>query len=97
MAARTRNGQGAFTPVLTKLSGHTSVRSLGKYAGVSDKGLSKSQADPCPAGSSRAASVMPESAKSEFRKSGTRSRSLNENSSFVTSFWMPKKTWNVPG
>jgi integrase len=30
---------GASTPVLMKLSGHTSVRSLAKYARVSDEGL----------------------------------------------------------
>lgn len=36
---------GASTPVLMKLSGHTSVRSLAKYARVSDEGLRRYQAD----------------------------------------------------
>ncbi|WP_446222382.1 tyrosine-type recombinase/integrase [Nocardia sp. IBHARD005] len=40
---------GASTPVLMKLSGHTSVRSLAKYARVSDEGLRKFQADSDPA------------------------------------------------
>ncbi|MEV5839557.1 hypothetical protein [Nocardia sp. NPDC052112] len=35
--------EGASTPVLMKLSGHTSVRSLAKYARVSDKGCSDLQ------------------------------------------------------
>jgi integrase len=35
---------GASTPVLMKLSGHTSVRSLAKYARVSDQGLLRFQA-----------------------------------------------------
>jgi integrase len=39
----------ASTPVLMKLSGHTSVRSLAKYARVSDEGLLNFQADPGPA------------------------------------------------
>jgi hypothetical protein len=37
------------TPVLMKLSGHTSVRSLAKYVRVSDEGLLNSQADTDPA------------------------------------------------
>ncbi|MFI7523999.1 tyrosine-type recombinase/integrase [Nocardia salmonicida] len=41
--------QGASTPVLMKLSGHTSVRSLAKYARVSDEGLRRFQADSDPA------------------------------------------------
>ncbi|GAA1928776.1 hypothetical protein [Streptantibioticus ferralitis] len=41
--------KGASTPVLMKLSGHTSVRSLAKYAQVSDEGLLNSQADTDPA------------------------------------------------
>ncbi|WP_232330420.1 tyrosine-type recombinase/integrase [Nocardia fusca] len=40
---------GASTPVLMKLSGHTSVRSLAKYARVSDEGLRRYQADSDPA------------------------------------------------
>ncbi|MEU4343981.1 site-specific integrase [Nocardia sp. NPDC023852] len=36
---------GASTPVLMKLSGHTSVSSLAKYARVSDDGLRRYQAD----------------------------------------------------
>jgi site-specific recombinase XerD len=40
---------GASTPVLMKLSGHTSVRSLAKYAKVSDEGLLHFQADTDPA------------------------------------------------
>ena len=40
---------GASTPVLMKLSGHTSVRSLAKYARVSDEGLLNFQADTDPA------------------------------------------------
>ncbi|BDU06643.1 tyrosine-type recombinase/integrase [Nocardia cyriacigeorgica] len=40
---------GASTPVLMKLSGHTSVRSLAKYARVSDEGLLRFQADSDPA------------------------------------------------
>lgn len=40
---------GASTPVLMKLSGHTSVRSLVKYARVSDEGLRRFQADSDPA------------------------------------------------
>ncbi|MFD3508542.1 tyrosine-type recombinase/integrase [Nocardia sp. NPDC058666] len=40
---------GASTPVLMKLSGHSSVRSLAKYARVSDAGLRKFQADSDPA------------------------------------------------
>ncbi len=41
--------EGASTPVLMKLSGHTSVRSLAKYARVSDEGLRGYQADSDPA------------------------------------------------
>ncbi|MET7937795.1 tyrosine-type recombinase/integrase [Streptomyces sp. NPDC005322] len=41
--------KGASTPVLMKLSGHTSVRGLAKYARVSDEGLLNSQADTDPA------------------------------------------------
>ncbi|WP_433521338.1 tyrosine-type recombinase/integrase [Nocardia pseudovaccinii] len=41
--------EGASTPVLRKLSGHTSVRSLAKYARVSDEGLRRFQADTDPA------------------------------------------------
>lgn len=41
--------EGASTPVLMKLSGHTSVRSLAKYARVSDEGLRRYQADSDPA------------------------------------------------
>ncbi|MCX4099246.1 tyrosine-type recombinase/integrase [Nocardia sp. alder85J] len=41
--------KGASTPVLMKLSGHTSVRSLAKYARVSDEGLLHFQADIDPA------------------------------------------------
>jgi integrase len=41
--------KGASTPVLMKLSGHTSVRSLAKYARVSDEGLLHFQADTGPA------------------------------------------------
>ncbi|MEV6335458.1 hypothetical protein AB0M12_12170 [Nocardia vinacea] len=41
--------KGASTPVLMKLSGHTSVRSLAKYALVSDEGLLSFQADTDPA------------------------------------------------
>jgi integrase len=41
--------EGASTPVLMKLSGHTSVRSLAKYAKVSDEGLRRYQADSDPA------------------------------------------------
>ncbi|WP_370012740.1 tyrosine-type recombinase/integrase [Nocardia cyriacigeorgica] len=41
--------EGASTPVLMKLSGHTSVRSLVKYARVSDEGLRRFQADSDPA------------------------------------------------
>lgn len=40
---------GASTPVLMKLSGHTSVRSLVKYARVSDEGLRRYQAGSDPA------------------------------------------------
>ncbi|MGY2093373.1 tyrosine-type recombinase/integrase [Nocardia gipuzkoensis] len=40
--------EGASTPVLMKLSGHTSVRSLAKYARVSDEGLRRYQADSDP-------------------------------------------------
>ncbi|WP_245547504.1 tyrosine-type recombinase/integrase [Nocardia brevicatena] len=40
---------GASTPVLMKLSGHTSVRSLVKYARISDEGLRRYQADSDPA------------------------------------------------
>jgi integrase/recombinase XerC/integrase/recombinase XerD len=40
---------GASTPVLMKLSGHTSVRSLAKYARVSDEGLRRFQAEVDPA------------------------------------------------
>ncbi|WP_406276670.1 site-specific integrase [Nocardia sp. NBC_00881] len=40
---------GASTPMLMKLSGHTSVRSLAKYARVSDEGLLRFQADSDPA------------------------------------------------
>jgi integrase/recombinase XerC/integrase/recombinase XerD len=39
----------ASTPVLMKLSGHTSVRSLAKYARVSDDALLNFQADTDPA------------------------------------------------
>ncbi|MEU2032625.1 tyrosine-type recombinase/integrase [Nocardia amamiensis] len=39
---------GASTPVLMKLSGHSSVRSLVKYAKVSDEGLRRYQADSDP-------------------------------------------------
>jgi integrase len=39
---------GASTPVLMKLSGHASVRSLAKYARVSDEGLLRFQADTDP-------------------------------------------------
>ncbi|MBF6208725.1 site-specific integrase [Streptomyces gardneri] len=42
------------TPVLMKLSGHTSVRSLAKYARVSDDGLRRYQADSDPAARRRA-------------------------------------------
>ncbi|MGW1196635.1 hypothetical protein ACWD4B_12435 [Streptomyces sp. NPDC002536] len=41
--------KGASTPVLMKLSGRTSVRSLAKYARVSDEGLLNSQAGTNPA------------------------------------------------
>lgn len=41
--------EGASTPVLMKLSGHTSVRSLAKYARVSDEGLVRFQAENDPA------------------------------------------------
>ncbi|MEV6134870.1 site-specific integrase [Nocardia sp. NPDC051990] len=41
--------EGASTPVLMKLSGHTSVRSLAKYARVSDEALRRYQADSDPA------------------------------------------------
>ena len=41
--------EGASTPVLMKLSGHASVRSLTKYARVSDEGLVRYQADSDPA------------------------------------------------
>ncbi len=41
--------EGASTPMLMKLSGHTSVRSLAKYARVSDEGLVRFQADSDPA------------------------------------------------
>lgn len=41
--------EGASTPVLMKLSGHSSVRSLAKYARVSDEGLRRYQADSDPA------------------------------------------------
>ncbi|MFE3261065.1 hypothetical protein ACFXPS_38875 [Nocardia sp. NPDC059091] len=41
--------EGASTPVLMKLSGHTSVRSLAKSARVSDEGLRRYQADSDPA------------------------------------------------
>lgn len=40
---------GASTPMLMKLSGHTSVRSLAKYARVSDEGLVRFQAASDPA------------------------------------------------
>ncbi|WP_253260179.1 tyrosine-type recombinase/integrase [Nocardia farcinica] len=40
---------GASTPVLMKLSGHTSVRSLVRYARISDDGLRRYQADSDPA------------------------------------------------
>ncbi|KXF55418.1 hypothetical protein AXA44_37825 [Rhodococcus sp. SC4] len=40
---------GASTPILMKLSGHTSVRSLAKYARISDEGLVKWQAGNDPA------------------------------------------------
>lgn len=40
---------GASTPILMKLSGHTSVRSLAKYARISDEGLVKWQAENDPA------------------------------------------------
>ncbi len=40
--------EGASTPVLMKLSGHTSVRSLAKYARVSDEGLVRFQAETDP-------------------------------------------------
>jgi integrase len=43
--------KGASTPVLMKLSGHTSVRSIAKYARVSDGGLLNFQADTDPAAS----------------------------------------------
>ncbi|WP_245669096.1 site-specific integrase [Nocardia speluncae] len=46
--------EGASTPVLMKLSGHTSVRSLAKYARVSDDGLRQYQADSDPAARRRA-------------------------------------------
>ncbi|MEU7631109.1 tyrosine-type recombinase/integrase [Nocardia sp. NPDC049220] len=42
-------GEGASTPVLMRLSGHTSVRSLAKYARVSDEGLRRYQANSDPA------------------------------------------------
>ncbi|WP_254205562.1 hypothetical protein [Nocardia alni] len=41
--------KGASTPVLMKLPGHTWVRSLAKYAPVSDEGLLHFQADTDPA------------------------------------------------
>lgn len=41
--------EGASTPVLLKLSSHTSVRSLAKYVRVSDDGLRRYQADSDPA------------------------------------------------
>lgn len=41
--------EGASTPVLMKLSRHTSVRSLAKHARVSDEGLRRFQADSDPA------------------------------------------------
>jgi hypothetical protein len=41
--------KGASTPVLMKLSGRTSVRSLAQYARVSDEGLLNPQADTNPA------------------------------------------------
>ncbi|MFQ6330795.1 hypothetical protein ACLMAL_32310 [Nocardia sp. CWNU-33] len=41
--------KGASTPVLMKLSGHMSVRSLAKYPRVSDEGLLNFQADTDPA------------------------------------------------
>ncbi|WP_051162380.1 tyrosine-type recombinase/integrase [Nocardia brevicatena] len=41
--------EGASTPVLMKLGGHTSVRSLAKYARVSDEGLRRYQAGSDPA------------------------------------------------
>ncbi|WP_063034552.1 tyrosine-type recombinase/integrase [Nocardia grenadensis] len=40
---------GASTPVLMKLSGHTSVRSLVKYARSSDEGVRRYQAGSDPA------------------------------------------------
>jgi integrase/recombinase XerC/integrase/recombinase XerD len=40
---------GASTPMLMKLSGHTSVRSLTKYARVTDEGLVRFQAGTDPA------------------------------------------------
>ncbi|MEU6559227.1 tyrosine-type recombinase/integrase [Nocardia nova] len=45
--------EGASTPVLMTLSGHTSVRSLVKYARVSDEGLRRFQADSDPAAARR--------------------------------------------
>ncbi|WP_281179822.1 tyrosine-type recombinase/integrase [Nocardia grenadensis] len=39
---------GASTPVLMKLSGHTSIRSLVRYARISDDGLRRYQADSDP-------------------------------------------------
>lgn len=47
--------EGASTPVLMKLSGHMSVRSLAKYARVSDEGLRRYQADSDPAARRRGA------------------------------------------
>ncbi|GAJ83953.1 hypothetical protein NBRGN_067_00420 [Nocardia brasiliensis NBRC 14402] len=41
--------EGESTPALMKLSGHTSVRSLAKYARVSDEGRRRYQADSDPA------------------------------------------------
>jgi integrase/recombinase XerC/integrase/recombinase XerD len=40
--------EGASTPMLMKLSGHTSVRSLARYARVSDEGLVRFQAETDP-------------------------------------------------
>jgi integrase/recombinase XerC/integrase/recombinase XerD len=50
--------EGASTPVLMKLSGHTSVRSLAKYARVSDAGLRRYQADSDPAARRRTGPVI---------------------------------------
>jgi len=50
--------EGASTPVPMKLSGHTSVRSLAKYARVSDEELRRHQADSDPAARRRAGSLI---------------------------------------